>query len=142
MCISLACYSAQEMASTRASMGNPDAWEPVLKGCHPSAWPAHGILYANVNDKISLLLSKPMKVVDNLVDISYLMQEGQNTLQISHDQDTTDYVFFLIAHQPVRAQLKELASVRQEEVAWAQHIENSTKPLQSVIKVWEHFMVY
>ncbi|KAA1477172.1 hypothetical protein DENSPDRAFT_574263 [Dentipellis sp. KUC8613] len=159
MCISLVCYSAEDLANARGAKEQSGAWEQVLLRCRPVAWPNRGPLSALVNDKIPVPLSAPMKVCtstnhmrfylvddravcqvfDNVIPISSFLKAGKNRIQIRQQANLSDFIFFLVAHHPIRGQLKEIAEVRKQEMEWARYVHGVCRPPETVDEVWERF---
>jgi hypothetical protein len=121
-CISLACYSVQDLEPyTNQKGGKRENW---FENVRPVPWPKmprH--LWFLVNDEFTILYP-PYEADMELFDVSPYLRPGQNKIAFTQIDSMIDYVIVLHGHYPTRAQI---APVRarwderkrfREQLAW------------------------
>ncbi|KDQ53172.1 hypothetical protein JAAARDRAFT_61465 [Jaapia argillacea MUCL 33604] len=133
---SLACYPFLDMVdAVRTDSGIPFE---VVTSSLGSKWPETGNLQATVNDSDSRFLSPPFFVgADGLVDISSMLKEGENKIQLVQTSDMTEFVFALHCHTPTPTQLRQERERRMKERSWTKCLESLSKPLAMPSFNWD-----
>ncbi|KAI6033399.1 hypothetical protein EDC04DRAFT_2208720 [Pisolithus marmoratus] len=134
-CVSVACYRLCDLGTATESSSNEDNLSiPEATAHAPCSWPTSMHLMLNLKcggKNWSLPLSPPFKVTpDQFMDISSLVQSGENTLQIIQYGDLSDYVFVIHAHHPTGAQLAELRTIHAADQKWRTFLDSMCAPVE------------
>ncbi|THH15588.1 hypothetical protein EW146_g4924 [Bondarzewia mesenterica] len=113
MCLSLACYSFEDVLE--AMSGNRAKFQQALDNICPGPWPRTEALHAVANTTDVIPLAPPLIMMDNVVDLSPYAQLGENHIELIQTADMSDYMFVIHAHYPTQNQMQELRKKRQAD---------------------------
>ncbi|KAH8990355.1 hypothetical protein EDB92DRAFT_791675 [Lactarius akahatsu] len=130
-CISLACYSVQDL-EPHANQQDVSR-EHWFENVRPVPWPKlprH--LWFLVNDEFTILYP-PYEAEEELFDLSPYLRPGQNKIAFTQIDNMSDYVLVLHGHYPTRNQIARVRARWDERKRFREQLAWLTRPISPAI---------
>lgn len=130
-CISLACYSVQDL-EPHANQQDVSR-EHWFENVRPVPWtklPRH--LWFLVNDEFTILYP-PYEAEEELFDLSPYLRPGQNKIAFAQIDSMSDYVLVLHGHYPTRNQIARVHARWDERKRFREQLAWLTRPISPAI---------